>query len=41
MYKCCFADRGSKLEKARGMDKGYLGDNPYVVRVDNIKWVII
>lgn len=30
-----------KLEKAFGMDKGYLGDNPYAVRVDNIKRVII
>ena len=24
-----------KLEKALGMDEGYLGDNPYIVRVDN------
>ena len=23
------------------MDEGYLGDNPYVVRVDNIKGVIM
>ena len=26
-----------KLEKALGMDEGYLGDNPYIVRVDNPK----
>lgn len=26
-----------KLEAALGMDEGYLGDNPYIVRVDNPK----
>lgn len=30
-----------KLEKAFGMDERYLVDNPYVVRVANIKGVII
>lgn len=30
-----------KLEKVLGMDEEYLVDNPYVVRVANIKGVII
>lgn len=30
-----------KLEKTFGMDERYLVDNPYVVRVANIKGVII